>query len=293
MRIENNKIILDNIPVSSHTSKYRFKRKTEEFADYLILQADKNIAETDYIEWQISYDTKIDNIYKNLKSKKELDTIMGEGKPTELKEKIIECFQTLPSNLTARQKKKLFLDLLSPILEDQQEPLITKVRNGKNVKIIMSELSDYYRTAYKNNIISRAEVDKLIVFANSTTENLSLCNIGREQKRDDRQILGFSPYWEKYPIFIKNINENFFVEIIKKHMQKAIGYQNMIFLCAKAGSIKDIEGNQIIGKNPKELKNINFVLDKETLTHTMEAFIIASENHRKDIISILETIVSN
>lgn len=292
MRIVDNKIVLDNIPVISHTSKYRFKRRTENFSDYLILQSDKTIADVDYIEWQISYDIKIDNICNALKEGKNLDSVIGESKPAELKERITECYHNLPSNLSARNKKTQFLNLLGPILDEFGEPIITKRRNGKDVKIIINELSDYYRAAYKNSIISRAEAEDLLNFANSTTQYLDAYNIEREQ--DGNQIVfGFSLKWEKYPLFVNDINGDFFIEIIKKHMQYAVGYQNMIFLCAKTGNLKDIDGDPIIGNYPKNLKNLTFVLDKNVLTQTMKAFIIASENHKKDIIDILNSIVSN
>ncbi|MEK7400652.1 MAG: hypothetical protein AAB116_27220 [Candidatus Poribacteria bacterium] len=35
MKIEGDKIILGNIPIGKQTSKYRFKRKTDKFAEYL------------------------------------------------------------------------------------------------------------------------------------------------------------------------------------------------------------------------------------------------------------------
>jgi len=292
MKIVDNKIVLDNIPVIAHTSKYRFKRRTEKFSDYLALQSDKIIANTDYIEWQISYDIKIDNIYNALKKEKDLDNVIGNSKPPELKQKITECYKNLQSNLSARDKKKYFLTLLESILQQFDEPIVTKRRNGKDVKIIINELSDYYREAYKNNIISRNEVNDLLNFANSTNQYLDAYNIVREWN-NNQTVSGFSLRWEKYPLFVSDVNDDFFIEIIKKHMQYAIGYQNMIFLCAKTYNLKDIDGDSIIGKDPKNLKNITFALDKNVLTQTMKAFIIASENHKKDIIDILKTIILN
>jgi hypothetical protein len=292
MKIVENKIILDNIPVNAHTSKYRFKRRTGIFSDYLILQADKTIADTDYIEWQISYDIKIDNIYNVLKDGKDLNDVIGESKPEELKEKITECYKKLPENLSKRNKKTDFINSLEPILNKFGERIIVKRRNDKDVKIIISELSDYYRTAYKNNIISKIEIKNLIDFANSTTQYLDSYKIEREQ-RDNQTIFGFSLKWEKYPLFANDVNDDFFIEIIKKHMQYAIGYQNMIFLCVKAINLKDIDGNSIIGKLPSGLKNLTFVLDKNVIIQTMKAFIIASEIHKNDILDILNSIVSD
>lgn len=292
MKIVDNKIVLDNIPVVAHTSKYRFKRRTERFSDYLVLQADKTIANTDYVEWQISYDTKIDNIYKALKEGEDLNDVIGESKPAALKERIAECYRSLPEGLSARNKKTQFINMLEPILNEFGEQIITKRRNGKDVKIIINELSDYYRAAYKNNIISRTEIEDLINFANSTNQYLDAYNIEREQN-GDQIVFGFSLKWEKYPLFVNDVNDDFFIEIIKKHMQYAIGYQNMIFLCTKTSNLKDVDGNSIIGKSPNDLKNLNFVLDKNVIVQTMKAFIVASETHKKDILDILNSIISN
>jgi len=209
-----------------------------------------------------------------------------------LKQRISECYQDLPENLSARNKKTHFLNLIEPILNEFDERIITKKRNGKDVKIIINELSDYYRAAYKNNIISRTEVEDLINFANSTNQYLDAYNIEREQD-GNQTVLGFSLKWEKYPLFVNDVNDNFFIEIIKKHMQYAIGYQNMIFLCAKTSNLKDVDGNSIIGKLPSDLKNLTFVLDKNVIIQTMKAFIVASETHKKDILDILNSIISN
>lgn len=292
MKIQDNKIILDNIPVSVHTSKYRFKRRTPDFSDYLILQEDKVITAADYIEWQISYDIRLDNIYKAMPDAEKLEGVLGDSKPQELKAKILESYNSLPATLNSRGKKAKFMADLEIILKEFGEPVITKTRGGKSLKIIVSELSDYFRVAIQNNIITPADVAELLQFATQTTEFLSSHKISRETSTSENTF-GWTEHWEKHPLWTLDAGPDFFIEIIKKHMQYAIGYQSMIYLCAKTANLKDAQGVSILGKHPKDITNLNFVLDKNVILKTMKAFMIASENHKQDMVDIIQAIVSN
>jgi hypothetical protein len=259
------------------------------FSDYLILQPDRIITAYDYIEWQISYDIKIDNIFNALRDGKNLDGVIGESKSKELKERISEGYASLSEKVLSKSKKECFLDLIQPILDQFEEKIIVKNRGGRKVKILINELSDYYRSAYKHNIVSRDEVLNLIDYANSINHYLDSWTIEREIEL--KKVSGFALGWEKYPLFTKDLGGDFFIEIIKKHMQYAIGYQNMVFLCVGAGNLRDDKGDRIIGRSVNDLKSITFSLNKDVITETLRAFVVASENHKRDIVDILSSII--
>jgi len=65
-----------------------------------------------------------------------------------------------------------------------------------------------------------------------------------------KELYGFKRFEEKVPVFIKS-GKDYFVEIMLKHKEKAVGYQSMVFLCIW---IKNLEG-KLIGRtaNVKEL----------------------------------------
>jgi hypothetical protein len=73
-------------------------------------------------------------------------------------------------------------------------------------------------------------------------------------------------------------------------MQYAMGYQNMIYLCINAKDIKDLDGRSIIGRKTEELSGITCSLEKDTLLETSKAFIIASQDHKSDMLDILSAV---
>lgn len=291
MRIENNKIVLENIPILAHTSKYRFKRKTEKFIDYLASQEEKEINSKDYIEWQISYDMKVDNIYKTLNNSGDLGEIFTECKTPAFLKKVEKAYQETSGESSKIKRKRKFIQILKGVCAEYNEPIILKRPGTEDILVLLNELSDLLRIAYTNNILIKKDLDDLMTFANDAKKTIDeKYGIEREQSTDKEHFYGFYLFYEKYPLFIKNINETFFVEIIRKHMQYAMGYQNMIYLCINAKDIKDLDGKSILGRKADELTGITCSIGKDTLLETSKAFIIASQAHKNDMLDILKTI---
>lgn len=291
MRIEKDNIILENIPILAHTSKYRFKRKTEKFIDYLASQDQKEIDARDYIEWQISYDMKVDNIYKTLNNGEVLGEIFTECKTSAFLKKVEKAYQDTSDESSKIKRKRKFIQILKGVCAENNEPIILKRPGTDDILVLLNELSDLLRIAYTNDIVTKKDLDNLMKFASDVKETIDeKYGIEREQSRDKEHFYGFYLFYEKYPLFIKNINETFFVEIIRKHMQYAMGYQNMIYLCINAKDIKDLSGKTILGRKADELTGITCSIGKDALVETSKAFIIASQDHRNDMLDILKTI---
>ena len=291
MRIEKGNIILENIPILAHTSKYRFKRKTEKFIDYLASQDHKEIDARDYIEWQISYDMKVDNIYKTLNKGEDLGEIFTECKASAFLKKVEKAYQDTSDESSKIKRKRKFIQILKGVCAESSEPIILKRPGTDDILVLLNELSDLLRIAYTNDIVTKKDLDDLMKFANDIKETIDeKYGIEREQSSGKEHFHGFYLFHEKYPLLIKNINETFFVEIIRKHMQYAMGYQNMIYLCVNAKNIKDLDGKSILGKKADELVGITCSIGKDTLLETSKAFIIASQDHRNDMLDILKTI---
>jgi len=291
MRIEDKKIVLENIPILAHTSKYRFKRKTEKFIDYLASQEEKEIDSKDYIEWQISYDMKVDNIYKTLNNSGDLGEIFTECKTPTFLKRVEKAYQETSGESSKIKRKRKFIQILKGVCTEYNEPIILKRPGTEDILVLLNELSDLLRIAYTNNILIKKDLDDLMTFANDVKETIDeKYGIERKQSTDKEHFYGFYLFYEKYPLFIKNINETFFVEIIRKHMQYAMGYQNMIYLCINAKDIKDLDGKPILGRKADELTGITCSIGKDTLLETSKAFIIASQAHKNDMLDILKTI---
>ncbi|MGC9200961.1 MAG: R.Pab1 family restriction endonuclease, partial [Candidatus Aenigmatarchaeota archaeon] len=104
----------------------------------------------------------------------------------------------------------------------------------------------------------------------------------------------FKKFIEKVPIFIKeNEKEGYFIEIILRHKQRAVGLQAMVYLCIYVEKLKDKNGNSLIGRqaNIGEFGQLEITPDNRTIIlDTIKAFTIASLQHKNDISNILEQI---
>lgn len=294
MKIEENKIILENIPLLEHTSKYRFKCKTDKFIDYLASQKNKEIDSKAYIEWQISYDMKVDNIYKTLNNGGDLGGIFTECKASDFLKRVEKTYQETSGETSKIKRKRKFIEILKGVCTEYNEPLILKRRGTDDILVLFNELSDLLRVAYVNNILIKKDLNDLTEFANNINETIDeKYGIEREQSTEKENFHGLYFFHEKYPLFIKNINDTFFVEIIRKHMQYAMGYQNMVYLCINAKDITDSDGKPILGRKADEIMGIRCSVGKDTLIETSKAFIVASQTHRSDMLDILRTINVN
>ena len=107
---------------------------------------------------------------------------------------------------------------------------------------------------------------------------------------------GFKKFIEKAPLFIKiNEEKGYFVELILKHKQRAVGLQAMVYLCIYINQLKDRDGKLLMGRTARsrefgilEITSEN----KEIIIDVVKAFAIASCQHRNDIQSILQQVVS-
>jgi len=105
---------------------------------------------------------------------------------------------------------------------------------------------------------------------------------------------GFKKFEEKTPVFIKKNDENgYFVEIILKHKQRAVGLQAMVYLCIYIEKLVDKDEKSLIGRsaNTKEFGEIEITIEnKEVIKDVVKAFAIASQEHKRDILSILRQV---
>ena len=105
---------------------------------------------------------------------------------------------------------------------------------------------------------------------------------------------GFKKFEEKTPVFIKKNDENgYFVEIILKHKQRAVGLQAMVYLCIYIEKLVDENGKSLMGRTAttKEFGKIEITTEnKELIKDVVKAFAIASQVHKRDILSILRQV---
>jgi len=105
---------------------------------------------------------------------------------------------------------------------------------------------------------------------------------------------GFKKFIEAVPLFIKtNQPKGYFIEIALRHKQRAIGLQAMVYLCLYIYNLKDRGGKPLIGRTARAKECGVFTIsaeNKEIVFDVVKAFSIASLEHNRDILKILERV---
>lgn len=159
------------------------------------------------------------------------------------------------------------------------------------------ELTKLLCEGIKWDILTKEDIQEMVNFVNEvgpydTLEENEI--ILRENSKVEIKG-GFKKFVEKAPLFIRNNREKgYFVEIILKHKQKAVGLQAMVYLCLYIKHLKDEENKPLIGRTskPKEFGVLEISSqNKEVIVDVVKAFAIASWQHRNDIKSILDQVI--
>jgi len=287
-------MLIYTLPLTTSTGKARVKRRKNNFGEPISVKGNNKFSNEDYIEWQISYFLNFDTLWSSFKKAKSLNDKLAYFEETFSFFKSESLLKDMKDFPTQNQdiRKRDFKNRIKAIFDKNKECIITK-EHKNNQQYVMYELSDLFRLALKNNIITKGEIENLLDFNEKDKINIESQYKVKRTALNKKISEDFECFEEEYPVFIKKFNEKSFVEIQLKHKQKAVGYQSMIFFCVWLKDIKDNSGNSVIGRsaNSKELINIEII--KEEIIGVAKAFMIASEDHNKDIKIILSEILKS
>lgn len=288
--IKDNKIIC-SIPVTGATSKIRVKRRKDNFGEPISVINNK-FTKNDYAEWQISYFLPIDTIWDSYRKSKNdqsikqfVDYFFANYKSVGVVSELKDFIMNNPA-----EGKKEFKERIINFFQDRGETIIIKEHKNGN-SYVSYELSDLFRFALENNIISKNDIEGLLEF--NKNEKIDI----EKQYKIKRILTGskiidkFEYFEEKTPLFINKINDKTFVEIILQHKQRAVGYQSMVYFCSYADNLVDKKGDPIIGRTAQSKEIIYLPLTKEDLIGIAESFIVASDDHAWDMKKILSDII--
>lgn len=170
--------------------------------------------------------------------------------------------------------------------------------NGKTKALY--ELSEYIWYFYKWNILYGEDLENVVNYLNSVPSN-NLIDNNSELQIDRshpiaKNINGFDfEYTQvKYPLLIHKFNGHEIVTEIKiTEKQYAVGTQPMLYLCFPVTELKT-ETN-LIGRtaNAKEIARFEITESNiKVFLETLKMFGILSDNHRHDILQIINTILA-
>lgn len=289
MEITDDKLVL-RIPITGATSKIRIKRRQNNFGNPISTKANP-FTKDDYLEWQISYFAGLEAVWKSFKQVKDLskrltviDNMFSLYKNQELVNDLKDFFKNNPKI----SKRKEFKENIKKIFLKHGQTIIIKPQ--KDI-YILNELFDLIKVAFANNLISKEEIEGLISFNEKEKVDIEaqykIKRIGTGKKIIDN----FECFDEESPLFINNINDNSFVEIILQHRQKAVGYQSMVYFGVYIKNVVDENGASLIGRKAREKEIIKLEISKEHLINIAKAFITASADHSKDMKGVLQRII--
>lgn len=170
--------------------------------------------------------------------------------------------------------------------------------NG-NVKALY-ELSEYIKIFYDWGIITSETLlnikDKLSQLKETDLlENNPLFNINRSAfEKADLNGMGFELSHVKYPLLIHNFKDSeLYAEVIIKEKQYAVGVQPMLYLCLPVSCLNN--GENLIGRTAIPKESAEFTINADNINIFVELLYLfgtLSSNHNKDVISIINTILS-
>ncbi len=169
--------------------------------------------------------------------------------------------------------------------------------NGKEKTFY--ELSEYVKYFYDWGVIEKQVLLDIISYLkNLNNDDLLDKNPQSLIMRStalSKKINNFEYTFSKvqYPILIHNFtNSNLIIEIIIKEKQYAIGTQPMLYLCFPISELKTTTA--LVGRTAEKLEKADFMINQDNIAifvEILKIFGTLSENHKKDIITIIETIL--
>ena len=161
------------------------------------------------------------------------------------------------------------------------------------------ELSEYIKYFYDWGIISRYELLDIKKFLSNIRKDdyldvhndLSIKRSHLIEKEIDNIKFLFSKV--EYPLLIyKFKNYEIIAEIQTKEKQYAVGTQPMLYFCFPITELENSE--KLLGRTAETKEFADFVFNKdkkEVLLELLKIFGLLTENHNKDIISIINLIL--
>ena len=158
------------------------------------------------------------------------------------------------------------------------------------------ELSDLLIEIVRKGFINLNQIEKLLKEVKSEEkfieDELEVCRTQPKEYKFGKW--NFLQSTIKHPLLIYEISGLILkIEIIIKEKQKALGIQPMLYLCIPIKLVE--EYSEIENKSAEIKQKVTYLITKnnfQLVIETIKIFSILSRNHQRDIINILQTILT-
>jgi hypothetical protein len=190
------------------------------------------------------------------------------------------------------------------VTAEEEKLNLTTLRNFKFIgangkEKALYELSEYVYYLVKWNFIPKSCLDDLKKFLmDIPKESLFDLNSELSIKRSnfiEKEFNGIKFLQTKveYPLIVHKFGKyEIITEIIIKEKQKAIGVMPMLYLCFPITELKTEP--ILLGRKAKSKEEAEFIVNRDNaniFVQLLKLFGMLSENHRKDILSIIDVIL--
>jgi len=190
------------------------------------------------------------------------------------------------------------------VIAEEEKLKLTTLKNlkfvGANSKEkALYELSEYVYYLVKWNFISKSCLSDMKKFLMGIPkENLFDLNPELSIKRSnfiEKEFNGikFLQTRVEYPLIIHKFGKyEIITEITIKEKQRAIGVMPMLYLCFPITELKTEP--LLLGRKAKSKEEAEFIINKDNadiFVQLLKLFGMLSENHRKDVLSIIDVIL--
>jgi len=152
----------------------------------------------------------------------------------------------------------------------------------------LSEFGEILALAYRKGIIKKDDIDKVKEEFKNIKTFEELYKISREEGKEEYHK--FKILYEKTPILRYEFDDGHYIDIVLRHKQRAVGYQAMVFMYIP---IDKVEPKNLIGRRAYPKERIIWTPKREHILGLLKAFLIASRDHREDMLKIIDKIIQS
>jgi hypothetical protein len=240
--------------------------------------------ENNYGKKFIRIDLPLTNVTGKIRVKERSDNFSF-GKPFSTKQNVIndKCYL----------EWQIGYDVKDESLSNEQ---VNFIREKTKAKKYIFELSIILLNGIKEKIFDYKLLDNLISFASSVNKENFIDNNYRIKRsnigRNNLEGIEFLVLDDEYPVLM-NINDEYQIEVVIKHKQRAVGYQCMLYLLLP---LKNAMPSDLIGRSAKTNEMAYYFIDENQnnfIEDTFKVFSICSHDHNSDVKQILSAIKSS
>jgi len=154
------------------------------------------------------------------------------------------------------------------------------------------ELGELIRLAHEMKYITRDELCEIIKkYGDGSIKPFDKLFSIMRKGTQHKVYHDFTVIWEETPILRYDLSDGCYIEVALKHKQKAVGYQSMVYIYIPIQNV--IARRPLVGRTAEEKEVVIWKPSKEHILGLIKAFLVASEDHQRDVKKLIGKITGH